>query len=182
MKIIHALAGALALATNRTVVAIALVGLYLSAGFVSPASAQVSAPSALEYAAAGMGRSTMIAPPAINKRFARRLIRSESNLAGVYAPLAAKAREIEAACGSRVISGRRHTRVAGTRRWSLHASGHAVDMAGNPSCIYARLRGWSGGYSTDYRRVRHVHVSLGGREDGLRFVHRSGRRVRYAHR
>jgi len=63
MKIIHALAGALALATNRTVVAIALVGLYLSAGFVSPASAQVSAPSALEYAAAGMGRSTMIAPP-----------------------------------------------------------------------------------------------------------------------
>jgi hypothetical protein len=39
MKIIHALAGALALATNRTVVAIALVGLYLSAGFVSPACA-----------------------------------------------------------------------------------------------------------------------------------------------
>jgi len=146
------------------------------------ASPAAHAQSALEWAAGGMGRSTMIAPPAINKRFARRLIRSESNLAGVYAPLAAKAREIEAACGSRVISGRRHTRVAGTRRWSLHASGHAVDMAGNPSCIYARLRGWSGGYSTDYRRVRHVHVSFGGREDGLRFVHRSGRRVRYAHR
>ena len=146
------------------------------------AASPVHAQTALEYAAAGMGRSTMIAPPAINKRFARRLIRSESNLAGVYAPLEAKAREIEAACGSRVISGRRHTRVAGSRRWSLHASGRAVDMQGNPGCIYARLRGWSGGYSTDYGRVRHVHVSFGGREDGLRFVHRSGRRVRYAHR
>lgn len=148
------------------------------------ASPAVHAQSALEYAASGMGtvRNSRIAKP-LNKAFMRRVMRSESGmLAGVYAPLAAKAREIEAACGSRVISGRRHTRVAGTRRWSLHASGHAVDMAGNPSCIYARLRGWSGGYSTDYRRVRHVHVSFGGREDGLRFVHRSGRRVRYAHR
>lgn len=94
---------------------------------------------------------------------------------GVSAPLAAKAREIESACGSRVISGVRHTRVAGSRRWSLHASGRAVDMTGNPGCIYARLRGWSGGYSTDYARVHHVHISLGGREDGIRFAHRSGR-------
>jgi len=141
------------------------------------ASPAVHAQSALEYAASGMGtvRNSRIAKP-LNKAFMRRVMRSESGmLAGVYAPLAAKAREIEAACGSRVISGRRHTRVAGTRRWSLHASGHAVDMAGNPSCIYARLRGWSGGYSTDYRRVRHVHISLGGREDGIRFAHRGGR-------
>lgn len=143
----------------------------------SPAHAQ----SALEFAAAGMGRSISVAPQKVNKRFARRLIRSEGMLAGVYAPLAAKAREIEAACGSRVISGRRHTKVAGTRRWSLHASGHAVDMAGSPGCIYAHLRGFPGGYSTDYGRVKHVHISLGGREDGLRFAHRGGR-VRYAGR
>ena len=104
-----------------------------------------------------------------------------SSLAGVYAPLAAKAQEIAAACGSAVISGVRHTRVAGTRRMSLHASGHAVDMKGNPSCIYAHLRSWSGGYSIDYGRVHHVHISLGGREDGLRFAH-GGHRRHYAHR
>ncbi len=105
-------------------------------------------------------------------------------LRGVAPELAAKAREIVSACGSRVISGVRHTRVAGTRRMSLHASGRAVDMAGNPGCIYARLRGWPGGYSTDYGRVRHVHISgPGGREDGLRFAHRHApRRVRLAWR
>lgn len=104
-----------------------------------------------------------------------------SSLAGVYAPLASKAREIAAACGSVVISGVRHTRVAGTRRMSLHASGRAVDMKGNPSCIYAHLHGWPGGYSIDYGRVHHVHISLGGREDGLRFAH-GGHRRHYAHR
>lgn len=111
----------------------------------------------------------------VTTRFARRVLRAEGRLAGVYAPLAAKAREIESVCRSRVISGVRHTRVAGSHRMSLHASGHAVDMQGNPSCIYAHLRGWSGGYSTDYARVRHVHISLGGREDGIRFAHRGGR-------
>ena len=105
----------------------------------------------------------------------RRLIRAEGRIAGVYGPLAMKAREIESACGSHVLSGLRHTRVAGTHRMSLHASGHAVDMAGNPGCIYAHLRGWSGGYSTDYARVHHIHISLGGREDGIRFAHRGGR-------
>lgn len=104
-----------------------------------------------------------------------------SSLAGVYAPLAAKAAEIARACGSVVISGVRHTRIAGSRRWSLHASGHAVDMQGNPACIYSHLRGWPGGYSTDYGRVRHVHISLGGREDGLRFAH-GGRHRHYARR
>lgn len=104
-------------------------------------------------------------------------------LRGVAPELAANAREIASACGSRIISGVRHTRVAGTRRMSLHASGRAVDMAGNPRCIYARLRGWPGGVSTDYGRVRHVHFSLGGGEDGLRFAHRhTGRRVRLAWR
>ncbi|QLP98527.1 MAG: hypothetical protein HZY79_15655 [Rhodoblastus sp.] len=99
--------------------------------------------------------------------------------------LAAKARAIVRACGSHVVSARRHTRVAGTRRMSLHARGLAVDLRGNPRCIYARLKGWRGGYSVDYRRVDHAHVSgPGGREDGLRFVHRGGRHAapRYVHR
>lgn len=145
------------------------------------AASPVHAQTALEFAATGMGRSISVAPQKINKRFARRLIRSESMLAGVYAPLADKAREIEASCGSRVISGVRHTRVRGSGRWSLHSSGHAIDIAGNPGCIYARLRGFRGGYSIDYGRVLHVHISLGGGEDGARFAHYSSRR-RYAFR
>ena len=138
------------------------------------------AQSALEWASRGMTYTERAdlyksGRKVIRERFAHRLMRSESRLAGVHAPLAAKAREIESACGSRVISGVRHTRIAGSHRWSLHASGRAVDMQGNPGCIYAHLRGWSGGYSTDYGRVRHVHVSFGGREDGIRFAHRGGR-------
>jgi hypothetical protein len=105
-----------------------------------------------------------------------------ASLAGVSAPLAAKAREIVAACGARVVSGLRRTRVAGTRRMSLHASGRAVDLAGDPDCIYARLRGWSGGVSIDYGAVGHVHISLGGREDGRRFAHNRVTRRAYARR
>lgn len=93
--------------------------------------------------------------------------------AGLVAPLAWKAREITSACGSRIISAVRHTRIAGTRRISLHSYGEAVDIAGNPSCIYAHLNGWPGGYSIDYGRVRHVHISYepSGREWGARFRH-----------
>lgn len=105
---------------------------------------------------------------------------------GLVAPLAAKVAAIQHACGSRVISAVRHTRVAGTRRISLHASGKAVDMEGNPACIYEQLQGWPGGYTTDYGRMRHVHISYdaeGGREWGLRFAHgRHKHRVRYASR
>ena len=144
------------------------------AAVLCAASPAAHAQSALEWAAQGMG-PTRAGIAQVDRRFVRRVLRAESRLAGVYAPLAAKAREIESACGSRVISGLRHTRVAGTQRWSLHASGHAVDMQGNPACIYARLRGWGGGYSVDYARVHHVHISLGGREDGVRFAHRGGR-------
>lgn len=151
----------------------------------SPAYGQ----SALDWAVSGMGQAKdnarSLSYGSAKKRidrFSRRLARSESMLSGVYGPLAAKAMEIEAACGSRVISGvRRGARVAGTRRLSLHHSGHAVDMAGNPRCIYAHLKGFVGGYSTDYGRVSHVHISLGGREDGVRFAHYTGRR-RYASR
>ena len=93
---------------------------------------------------------------------------------GVRPELAALASTLASACGSRVISGYRHTHVAGTRRLSLHASGKAIDVAGNPTCIYAHLRSWPGGVSIDYGRVRHVHISYdpeGGREMGLRFAH-----------
>lgn len=108
------------------------------------------------------------------------------SLAGVVAPLATKARAIQATCGSRIISAIRHTYIAGTGgRLSLHASGRAIDIVGNPACIYAQLRGWPGGVSTDYGRVRHVHFSYapGGSEWGVRFNHyRGGRRHRHARR
>ncbi|MDC7787809.1 hypothetical protein PQJ75_27150 [Rhodoplanes sp. TEM] len=102
-------------------------------------------------------------------------------LGGIVAPLAQKAAEISAACGARVISGVRHTRVAGTGRMSLHASGRAIDMRGNPGCIYRMLQGWAGGYTTDYGRAGHVHISWGGSEHGLRFAHGGGR-SRHAHK
>lgn len=170
MKIIHVLAGALALAC---VSAPALAA-------IDPAG-----PSLVSEAALHPNGGPLQSP--FRRLRNRKPVVSEyaaaGGLRGVYRPLAAKAREIAADCGSRVVSGVRHTRVAGTRRWSLHASGHAVDMQGNPGCIYAHLRGWSGGYSTDYGRVRHVHISLGGREDGARFAHRGRRHHhRYASR
>ena len=73
MKLLHALTGALALASNRTVVAIVLCGLYLSAGFVSPAAAQVSAPSALEWAA-GQASAPAIAASACKGRRCRAVL------------------------------------------------------------------------------------------------------------
>jgi len=106
-----------------------------------------------------------------------------TSMTGIVAPLAAKVSAIQSACpGARVISTVRHTRIRGTRHMSLHATGEAVDMQGNPSCIYANLKDWPGGYSTDYGRVQHVHISLAanGREAGLRFAHGGGKR--HAHR
>lgn len=99
--------------------------------------------------------------------------------AGLVAPLAAKVAEIQGACRASLISGVRHTRIAGTRTMSLHAQGKAADMAGDAVCIYGRLAGWAGGYSVDYGRMRHVHISWdpeGGREMGLRFHHGGGRK------
>jgi hypothetical protein len=94
--------------------------------------------------------------------------------------LQAKLASIQAACpGTHAISGIRHTRIAGTRRLSLHAQGKAVDVRGPYGCIYAQLKGWSGGYSTDAGRMQHIHISYddaGGREMGLRFAHGGGRR------
>lgn len=104
---------------------------------------------------------------------ARAWRKSGDALAGIVAPLAEKAAEIVARCGARVVSGVRRSFVRGTRTMSLHASGRAVDVAGNPTCIYRALAGWPGGYSTDYVRVRHVHISYApkGREWGARFAH-----------
>ena len=105
---------------------------------------------------------------------------SEGYSAGLVGPLAAKLASIQAACpGTHAISGVRHTRIAGTRRMSLHAQGKAVDVRGPYGCIYAQLKGWSGGYSTDAGRVQHIHISYdagGGREMGLRFAHGGGHR------
>ena len=105
---------------------------------------------------------------------------SEGYSAGLVGPLAAKLASIQAACaGTQAISGIRHTRIAGTRRMSLHAQGKAVDVRCPYGCIYAQLKGWSGGYSTDSGRVQHIHISYddaGGREMGLRFAHGGGRR------
>lgn len=102
--------------------------------------------------------------------------RPSVSLEGVVPVLADKVREIVQTCGSQIWSTVRHTFVAGTRTISQHANGTAVDVHGNPSCIYAMLKGWPGGYSTDYGRVNHVHISYGGREHGARFAHGGSQR------
>lgn len=103
------------------------------------------------------------------------------SLAGVVAPLAEKARQIVSTCGSTIVSA-----VAGRSRHSNHPLGRAVDLHGNPSCIYSLLHNWPGGYSTDYATapyIQHVHVSYNPKfEWGARFVHRGYGRTRYAKR
>jgi hypothetical protein len=102
------------------------------------------------------------------------------SLNGVVPELAAFARTIVSACGSKVISAVRNTRVRGSGAVSLHASGRAVDISGNPGCIARHLAGWRGGASNDYHRIRpnHFHISWGGREHGKRFAHYQGRKAR----
>ena len=86
-------------------------------------------------------------------------------------PLRTKVKEIVAECGSTVVST--------IRSWGKtpnHRQGKAADIKGNPTCIYAHLKGWPGGYSTDYSRVKHVHISYNrAHEWGIRFAH-GGRR------
>jgi hypothetical protein len=116
----------------------------------------------------------------IGKKFSHakrhRIASSRSvSLAGVTPVLASKARQIASDCGSSIIS-------AVSRRGirSNHPAGRAVDMRGNPSCIYAHLKGWPGGYSTDYAAVSHVHISYnpGGQEWGMHFTHGGGHSYR----
>jgi hypothetical protein len=105
---------------------------------------------------------------------------NEKSFDGYSHVLISKAEEIVTSCGSHVISTYRSgAHIAGSSRMSLHASHKAFDIKGNAPCIYAHLQGWSGGYSVDYGQVQHVHVSLGGREDGIRFVH-GGHHAHYA--
>ena len=109
--------------------------------------------------------------------------RNSVGLGSVNGTLAAKASEIVGSCGSTVISSfRSGARIAGSGHTSLHASGRAVDVKGNPRCIYSHLQGWPGGYSVDYGSVQHVHISLGGFEDGIRFTHYSHHRWRHSSR
>lgn len=106
---------------------------------------------------------------------------SNDRLDGVAPALATKIHQIIQTCGSEVISAVRHTYVAGTHIISQHANGTAVDIAHNPHCIYSMLQDWPGGYSVDYGRVHHVHISIGGREAGVRFVHGGHHHRHYAH-
>jgi hypothetical protein len=111
-----------------------------------------------------------------NKKVSGKIRGHSVSLAGITPVLAAKTRQIVASCGSIVVGavGRRPGR-------SNHPIGRAVDLTGNPKCIYAHLKGWPGGYSTDYAAAGHVHISYnpGGQEWGLRFVH-GGSRTRAA--
>lgn len=106
-----------------------------------------------------------------------------TSLAGFPAPLVAKVHEIQSSCGSRIVSAfRPGARVAGSGHISNHALKKAVDVAGNPKCIYAHLRGWPGGYSIDYGAVQHVHISYNrSMEWGVRFAHYGHSGRRYAH-
>lgn len=100
------------------------------------------------------------------------------SVSGLVPSLREKVNEIVADCGSVVVSAVSRRYVAGTGHLSLHASGRAADLEGNPTCIYAHLKGWTsngGGYSTDYGSVGHVHISHGGREAGLAFTHHGHR-------
>ena len=114
--------------------------------------------------------------------------RKSTNLGHVTPVLAAKTRELIQHCGAKVVSAHRPRAVIrGTRVPSLHGRwpAEAVDLAGGDiGCVYARLKHWRGGYSTDYRAVRHVHISFSsdGRERGARFVHRGVKKVRMVSR
>ncbi len=117
------------------------------------------------------------------RRLVKVRVHRGTSLAGFPAPLVAKVSELQRDCGATVISAfRPGARVAGSGRISNHALKKAVDLNGPPKCLYAHVRGWPGGVSTDYWRVRHLHLSYNrGKEWGVRFAHGGGH-SRYAHR
>ena len=80
--------------------------------------------------------------------------------------------ELKAHCGAKVISGLRPGSRTPFGVQSCHATGQAVDMTGNYGCMYARLRKWPGGYTTDSGRCRHIHISSCRMEWGMRFNHK----------
>jgi hypothetical protein len=91
-------------------------------------------------------------------------------------PLVKKVAEIQKACGSQIVSAYRPGAVTPYGNASEHAFRRAVDLSGNPECIYQHLHGWEGGASIDYAVVGHVHISWhpGGTEQGARFAHAGG--------
>lgn len=92
------------------------------------------------------------------------------------APLVKKVAEIQKACGSQIVSAYRPGAVTPYGNASEHAFKRAVDLSGNPKCIYQHLEVWEGGVSIDYAVVGHVHISWhpGGTEQGVRFAHAGG--------
>ena len=116
--------------------------------------------------------------PYLNPAKAARAVgRAIIGATGLVPTLASKVAELTSNCNCRVVSGVRHTNIAGTRIPSLHNYGQAVDIAGDYGCIRSRLAGWPGGYSVDNVRMRHIHISYApdsGREMGARFVHGGG--------
>jgi hypothetical protein len=90
--------------------------------------------------------------------------------------LVKKVTEIQKACGSQIVSAYRPGAVTPYGNASEHAFKRAVDLSGNPRCIYEHLQGWEGGVSIDYAVVGHVHISWhpGGTEQGTRFAHAGG--------
>ena len=91
--------------------------------------------------------------------------------AGLTPVLQAKVHEITASCRTHVVS--TYCRGGVTPN---HRLGLAADLKGDPACIYNHLKGWPGGYSTDYAAVQHVHISYShSNEWGYRFAHGGGR-------
>ncbi len=119
---------------------------------------------------------------------AHRGIYRAPNVGDLLPVLADKVREILSGCPrSKLISGYRPGAIiAGTHRASLHSyyPSRAADVSGSAACIYAHLHGWAGGYSIDYQRVHHVHISFdpAGRERGSRFVHGGTHRYAIKHK
>lgn len=109
-----------------------------------------------------------------------------TSLARIVEPLKSKAEEIVRDCKSRIVS----TDMRGGKTPN-HRQHRAVDIAGNPKCIYAKLASWPGGVSIDYWTAPgtpHVHFSYNpAHEWGLRFRHSGGHRyakkrhTHYAH-
>lgn len=99
-----------------------------------------------------------------------------TSLARIVEPLKSKAEQIVRECRSRVVS----TDMRGGKTPN-HRQHRAVDIQGNPACIYRALAGWPGGYSTDYATAPggpHVHISYSRKHEwGRRFAHTHGPRL-----
>lgn len=118
--------------------------------------------------------------------------KGSTSLARIVEPLKSKAEEIVRECGAVVVSTDCRGGVTPN-----HHDHRAVDIRmpgnGSPACIYAHLKDWKGGVSTDYHSApgtKHVHFSWcppkeckRAYEWGARFAHTSPvKGTRYAAR